>query len=690
MAPLDEQPQWQRSVCPHDCPSTCALEIERLAPDRIGKVRGNALNDYTDGVICAKVAAYRERVHHPDRLKQPMRRVGAKGEGKFEPVSWDDALDIVAEAFQKAEQTHGPEAIWPYHFAGTMGLVQRDIIHGFRHTLGYSREDETICVATAVAGWMAGSGKVSGSDPREIPKSDMIIVWGGNPVSTQVNVMTHIAKARKGRGAKLYVVDPYRTPTAAQADVHLCIRPGTDGALACAVMHVLFRDGYADRDYMAQYTDVPEELEEHLKSRGPEWASAITGLSVDEIESFARAYGETERAFIRVGYGFTRSRNGSANMHAVSCLPAVGGKWKYEGGGALYSNRNLFGVNQSLVRALDMADTSKRALDMSRIGRILLGEDESLLGGPPVTAMIMQNINPAEVAPETNRVIAGLEREDLFVCVHEQFPTATVAYADVVLPATTFLEHDDLYQGSGHLYLQVSKRIIDPVGESRCNVDVLSALAKRLGSDHEVWNMSAWDLIDRSLRDSGRPGADEVHAAGWVDCSMSFEDAHFLNGFNTPDGKFHFKPDWTRVGASVDRMPVLPDHEPEVIDEVTPDKPFRLVAAPARRFLNTSFTETPSSVKKEGRPTALIHPDAMARLGLANDDEVILGNDLGEVTVHAKEFDGLQPDVVVVEGIWPNRYFKNGLGINVLISADRAYPNGGAVFHDTAVWMRAA
>jgi len=690
MAPLDNQPQWLRSVCPHDCPSTCALEIEKLSPDRIGKVRGNALNDYTDGVICAKVAAYRERVHHPDRLTQPLRRVGAKGEGKFEPVSWDDALDIVAEAFQKAEQAHGPEAIWPYHFAGTMGLVQRDIIHGFRHTLGYSREDETICVATAVAGWMAGSGKVSGSDPREMAVSDMIIVWGGNPVSTQVNVMTHIAKARKGRGAKLYVVDPYRTPTAAQADVHLCIQPGTDGALACAVMHVLFRDGYADRDYMAQYTDVPEELEEHLKSRGPEWASAITGLSVDEIESFARAYGETERAFIRVGYGFTRSRNGSANMHAVSCLPAVGGKWKYEGAGALYSNRNLFGVNQSLVRALDKADTTKRALDMSRIGRILLGEEESLLGGPPVTAMIMQNINPVEVAPETNRVIAGLKREDLFTCVHEQFPTATVAYADIVLPATTFLEHDDLYQGSGHLYLQVSKSIIDPVGESRCNVDVLSALAKRLGSDHEVWDMSAWEIIDRSLRDSGRPGADEVHAAGWVDCSMPFDDAHFLNGFNTPDGKFHFKPDWTRVGAAADKMPVLPDHQVGVIDEATPDKPFRLVAAPARRFLNTSFTETPSSVKKEGRPTALIHPDAMVRLGLADDDEVVLGNDLGEVTVHAKSFDGVQPDVVVVEGIWPNRYFKNGLGINVLISADRAYPNGGAVFHDTAVWMRAA
>ncbi|MDP4796979.1 MAG: molybdopterin oxidoreductase family protein [Rhodospirillales bacterium] len=689
MAPLDEQTQWLRSACPHDCPSTCALEIERLSSDRIGKVRGNTMNDYTDGVICAKVAAYRERVHHPDRLTQPLRRVGAKGEGKFEAISWDDALDIVAENFRKAEQKYGPETVWPYHFAGTMGLVQRDIIHGFRHALGYSREDETICVATAGSGWMAGCGKITGTDPREIALSDMVVVWGGNPVSTQVNVMTHVAKARKQRGAKLYVIDPYRTPSAQQADVHLCLRPGTDGALACAVMHVMFRDGTADRDYMARFTDVPEELEKHLQTRSPEWAAAITGLTVAEIESFAKAYGETERVYMRVGYGFTRSRNGSANMHAVSCLPAVGGKWQYEGGGAMHSNRNMFGVNQSMVRALDMLDTSKRALDMSRIGRILLGEDESLLGGPPVTAMIMQNINPAEVAPETKRVLEGLSREDLFVCVHEQFMTASADYADIVLPATTFLEHDDLYQGSGHLYLQVAKHIIDPVGEARCNVDVLSALARRLGSTHEVFTHSAWELIDRSLLDSGYPGADETHAMGWIDCSQSFDDAHFLNGFKTHDGKFHFKPDWSKIGAAHEKMPVLPDHQ-DVIDVATPNKPFRLVAAPARRFLNTSFTETPSSVKKEGRPTALIHPDAMKALGLGDDDEVTLGNDLGEVLVHAKTFDGLQPDTVIVEGIWPNKHFKNGLGINVLISADRAYPNGGAVFHDTAVWIRAA
>lgn len=689
MSPLDDQPQWLRSACPHDCPSTCALEIERLSSDRIGKVRGNALNDYTDGVICAKVAAYRERVHHPDRLTRPLRRVGPKGSGKFEPISWDDALDTVAEAFRKAEQKYGPEAVWPYHFAGTMGLVQRDVIHGFRHALGYSREDETICVATASSGWLAGCGTIWGSNPREMQVSDMIVVWGGNPVSTQVNVMTHIAKARKQRGAKLYVIDPYRTQSAQQADVHLCLRPGTDGALACAVMHVLFRDGYADRAYMERYTDVPAELEAHLQTRTPAWASTITGLGIDEIEAFAKAYGETERAYIRVGYGFTRSRNGSANIHAVTCLPAVSGKWQVEGGGALYSNRNMFGVNQDMVRALDCLDTSKRSLDMSRIGRILLGEEDSLLGGPPVTAMIMQNINPAEVAPETNRVLAGLSREDLFVCVHEHFMTASAEYADIVLPATTFLEHDDMYQGSGHMYLQVAKHIIEPVGESRCNVDVLSALARRLGSTHELFTMDSWQLIDHSLRASGHPGADAVHAAGWVDCSKSFEESHFLNGFKNPDGKFHFKPDWSKIGAAFAKMPVLPDHM-DVIDEVTPDKPFRLVAAPARRFLNTSFTEMPSSQKKEGRPTALIHPKAMQSLGLEDDDEVILGNDLGEVLVHAKAFDGLQPDTVVVEGIWPNKHFKNGLGINVLISADRAYPNGGAVFHDTAVWMRAA
>jgi len=316
------------TACPHDCPSTCALEVERLDDGRIGRVRGAAANSYTDGVICAKVARYAERVHHPDRLTDPLRRVGEKGVGRaaFEPISWDDALEITATAFEQAVERDGREAVFPYHYAGTMGLVMRDGLDRFRHALGYSRQHSTICNTIADAGWHAGVGVKYGVDSREMAKSDLIIVWGGNPVATQVNVMTHIAKARKERGAKLVVIDPYRTATAEAADLHLMLRPGTDGALIAALINVMFRDGYADWDYMRQYTDAPDDLAAHVAQKTPEWAAEITGIDAAEIETLARLYGETDRAYIRVGYGFTRSRNGAANMHGVTCLPSVTGK----------------------------------------------------------------------------------------------------------------------------------------------------------------------------------------------------------------------------------------------------------------------------------------------------------------------------------------------------------------------------
>ena len=287
------------TVCPHDCPSTCALEVERLDARRIGRVRGPAANTYTAGVICAKVARHRERVHHEGRLRTPLRRTGPKGSDSWQPIAWDDALDEVAAALQRAAARYGREAVWPYFYAGTMGLVQRDGIERLRHVMGYSRQHSTICNTLVDAGWRAGVGAKVGTDPREMAESDLIVIWGTNPVSTQVNVMTHVSRARKGRGALLAVVDPYRTPTAEAADLHLALRPGTDGALACAVMHVLFRDGLADRDYMRRYADAPDELEEHLQTRTPEWAARITGLSAAEIEDFARLYGRTARAFIR-------------------------------------------------------------------------------------------------------------------------------------------------------------------------------------------------------------------------------------------------------------------------------------------------------------------------------------------------------------------------------------------------------
>jgi anaerobic selenocysteine-containing dehydrogenase len=346
------------SACPHDCPSTCALEVERLDSHRIGRVRGASGNDYTAGVICAKVARYAERQHHADRLTTPLRRIGAKGIGRaaYEPVSWDAALDTIAEQFVLAAQRHGSEAIWPYYYAGTMGLVQRDGIHRLRHEMKYSRQKDTICVALSDAGWQAGVGIMRGADSREIAEADLIVIWGGNPVATQVNVMTHIAKARKARGAKLVVVDPYRTGTAEQADLHLMLRPGTDAALAVAVMHVLFRDNLVDRAYMDRYTDDAAALEAHVAARTPGWAEAITGIPAATIEAFARLYGQTPRSFIRIGYGFSRSRNGAASVHAASCLPAVTGAWQHRGGGAHYSNRIIYHIDNSLITGAELRD----------------------------------------------------------------------------------------------------------------------------------------------------------------------------------------------------------------------------------------------------------------------------------------------------------------------------------------------
>ena len=472
------------SVCPHDCPSTCALEVEVLDGTRIGAVHGAGGNTYTAGVICSKVARYAERIHHPDRLTHPLLRTGQKGSGQFRRIGWNEALDRVAAAFTDIAAKHGAEAVWPFYYAGTMGLVQRDGINRLRHEMRYSRQNLTICTSLPEAGWQAGIGQSRGVDPREMAVSDLIVMWGGNPVSTQVNVMTHIARARKQRGAKLVVVDPYRSPTAAVADIHLAPRPGTDGALACAVMHVAFRDGYADRAYMARHADCPDELEAHLRTRGPEWAAAITGLSVEQIEDFAALYGRTRRSYIRCGYGFARSRNGAANMHAVTCLPTVTGAWQYEGGGALWSNRGMYQIDKTLIEGLDVRDLSVRELDMSRIGSVLTGDRSELGNGPQVHALLIQNQNPLTVCPDSNRVRRGFSRDDLFVCVHEQFMTETARWADVVLPATMFMEHDDLYQAGGHTHLQIGPKLIEPPGECRSNHEVLQGLASRLGARH--------------------------------------------------------------------------------------------------------------------------------------------------------------------------------------------------------------
>lgn len=695
-----QPPKSTFSACPHDCPSTCALEVHFYPHGDVRRLNGAKDNAYTAGVICAKVARYPERLYHPDRLLKPLRRTGKKGEGRFEEISWDAALDLIAEKFLAAEAEFGAESVWPYHYAGTMGMVQRDSIHRLRHTKGYSRQFDSFCTNMAWTGYVAGTGKLAGPDPREMAVSDQIVIWGTNPVATQVNVMTHAIAARKKRGARIIVVDVYETETMKQADIGIILKPGTDAALACAVMHVLFRDGHADRYYLETYTDCPAELEAHLKTKTPEWAASITGLDVSRIEELAQLIGSVKKTYFRLGYGFTRSRNGAVGMHAASSIAAVTGCWKEEGGGAFHNNGAIYQLNKEMIEAGSLKDPAVRALDQSLVGRILTGDEAALLGGPPVKAMLIQNTNPVSVAPEQDLIKQGFAREDLFTVVHEHFLTETAQMADIVLPATQFLEHDDLYKGGGHQYLMLGPKAVEPPEGPRENIFVINEIARRVDSKpHPGFDMSARDHIDWLLRNSNYGTLADLEAGKWIDLQPDFETAHYLNGFGHADGKFHFKADWGRSSAPNkpedgtifgpwQTMPELPDQwdSIELADE---QHPFRLVTSPARSFLNSTFNETDSSKKKEGRPEVWLRPEEAERFGIEDGAKVKMGNRRGVVTLHARYVATVAPGTVISEGIWPNDAFEDGRGINTLTGADPVAPYGGAAFHDTAVWVRA-
>jgi anaerobic selenocysteine-containing dehydrogenase len=684
----------RHSTCPHDCPSACALDVEVIGGQTIGRVRGSKVQTYTAGVVCAKVARYAERIHHPERLMHPLRRIGPKGSGKFARISWDEALDEVADRFNAAEREFGAESVWPYYYAGTMGLVMRDGLNRLTHVKKYSRFYSTICANVARVGFAIGTGKIAGVDPREMGVSDLVVIWGTNPVNTQVNVMTHASRARKERGARIAAVDIYDNETMKQADIKIILRPGTDGAFACGVMHVLFRDGHADRAYLEKYTDCPGELEAHLKSRTPEWASAICGVPVSEIEAFAKAVGETKRTFFRYGYGFTRTRNGAAQMHAAVCIPAVTGAWQYEGGGGFFNNYALWHFNESIIEGHDAIDPTVRVLDQSKIGHILTGDAQALHGKGPVKAMLIQNTNPMTVAPEQVLVRQGFAREDLFVAVHEQFMTETAQMADIVLPATMFMEHDDLYYGGGHQHISVGARLIDPPGECRSNHEVLQGLARRVGARHPGFEMTPRELIDATLKLSGHGNIEALEADIWRDLQPDFRTSHYLDGFGHADRKFHFRADWAHppfglMMGDFDKMPSLPDHW-AVIEQVDDAHPFRLATSPSRSFLNTTFNETPSSQAREGKASVMVHPLDAASLGIAEGDAVTLGNRRGETTLIASLFDGVRRGVLIAESVHPNADHIGGRGINMLTGADTIAPIGGAAFHDNKVWLRKA
>ncbi len=693
---MTNYPKTARSVCPHDCPSTCALDVELLDAHTIGKIRGAKDDPYTAGVVCEKVARYAERIHHPNRLLHPMRRVGKKGQGKWERITWDSALDEIAKRFNAIEAEFGSQSIFPYNYAGTMGHVQRDGIKRLTNAKNYSHQYGTICSLIGWGGYTVGTGLLAGVNPVNMAKSDCIIIWGTNAVNTQINVMTHAMKAKKN-GAKVIVVDIYKTATMEQADIGLIIKSGTDGALAVAVMHILLRDGLADYEYMQKFTDFSPEFEKHLADKTPQWAANITGLSVTEIEKFAHLIGKNKKSFFRLGYGFTRQRNGYTNMHAALCIPAMLGSWQYEGGGAFHTNSGIWELNKSLIEGASLASKKTRSLDMSELGAILDGNEKALKGGAPIKAMLVQNTNPAVVNPDQTLVKKGLLREDLFLVVHEQFMSETAELADIVLPATMFLEHDDFYTRSGHSRVLYGKKIIDAPEQAKPNLFVINELAKILGVfDEEYFGKTDEEMALETFAKSGDDKLKQIQENGFIEYENEDQINPFENGFAWPDGKFRFAPNWydllkkksLQTNYDLSKMPKFVDHF-DVLENTDKTHPFRLATSPARSYLNTSFNETPTSQKREGKPKLLLHPNDAKTLGIKNGDEIQIGNKRGQVILNAQIFTGIQSGTLIAESLHPNKAHKGGQGINTLIGSDPVPPFGGAAFHDCAVWARA-
>lgn len=649
----------------------------------MGRVKGNPDQTYTDGVICAKVARYAERQNHPDRLLYPLKRTGAKGTGEFKRISWEEALNEIANRFNSIEKEWGAEAIWPYYYAGTMGLVMRDGINRLRNAKKYSGFFSTICVNMAWAGFIAGTGKLMGVDPREMAKAKVTVIWGTNAAATQINVLSHAVKARKSTGAQVVVIDTYMNETMKQADLALLVKPGTDAALVLAAMHILFRDNKQDDAFLRDYTDFPQELKAHVADKTPQWAAAITGLSVAEIEAFAAIISEP-RTFFRLGYGFSRHKNGAVNMHAASCLAAVTGAWAHEGGGAFHNNGGIYHWNKTLIEGLDVKDASVRVLDQSRIGAYLTGDIE----GAPIKALLVQSTNPVNVAPNQNLVKQGFMRDDLFTVVHEQFMTDTAKMADIILPATTFLEHDDFYQAGGHQHIQLGLKLVEPRGEAKSNHEVICEIAKRVGAKHEGFTKTPLEIIDWTLQNSGWITLEELKKTNFEDVQPPFEEAHYRNGFNWADKRFKFKPDWANtpfaniglMGNHAD-MPQLPDYWD--VNEKT--HAFKLVTAPARSFLNSTFAETVSSQKKEKRPSVIIHEKDALKYNIKTGDKVQLSNARGTVTLHAIIENVSYQGILIAEGLWANSSHEGGCGINVLVDDTPVAPFGGAPFHDVSV-----
>jgi anaerobic selenocysteine-containing dehydrogenase len=673
-------------ICPHDCPDTCVMTVG-VEDGRAVELGGDPDHRFTQGFLCAKVNRYLERVYSPDRILHPMKRVGRKGEGRFERVSWDEALDEIARRFREIIAEHGSQAILPYSYAGNMGLLATGSMdRRFFQLLGASRLDRTICASAGTAGMKVTIGKNVGFDPEALVHARLIVAWGANIVSSNVHLWPFIEEARR-RGARLVAIDPFRSRTAEMSDLHLALLPGTDGALALAMMHVVFRDGLEDADYLQRYTVGAEALRERVREWTPARAAAITGLSAEAIERFAREYGTTHPSALRINYGLNRHAGAGMSVRTIACLPALTGAWRHPGGGILLSSSGTFPTHVAALERPDLVAPGTRTINMSEIGRVL--GDERL--SPPVKAVFVYNSNPVAVAPDQESVRRGFAREDLFTVVHELFPTDTVDFADIVLPATTTLEMYDIHKAYGHLYLSLNRPAIAPLGESKANNDLFRLLALRMGIDHPAVRETDEELA-RQAMDWSHPHLagrtfEDLERLGTLRLSVPDPYLPFAHGnFLTPSGKCELYSAALEAEGK-DPLPsyVPPRESAASAPELAHRYPLAFLSPPAHHFLNSTFSSQPVFVRRESEPTVILHPEDAARRSIEDGAMVRTFNDRGAFLARARVSDHARPGVVVGLSIWWAKMCPGGRNANAVTSQGLTDMGGGATFYDVLV-----
>jgi anaerobic selenocysteine-containing dehydrogenase len=705
--------------CPHDCPDTCSWQVAvERSSGRALDIWGNPHHPITQGRLCGKVDRYLERTYHRDRLTSPLRRVGAKGEGRFAPIRWDEAIGEIAERLQTVIAQWGAEAVLPYSYAGTMGLLQGEgMAARFFNRMGASQLDRTICSQAGFEGYVYTIGATEGMTTESYSAAQLILIWGSNTLTSNLHLWPFIQEARK-HGARVIVIDPAHTRTAQAADEWMAIRPGTDAALALAMMHVIIGEGLYDRDYVARYTIGFTELTERVQCYSPEYAAAITGMEAQRIRQLAREYATIRPAAVRINYGLQRHRGGGMAVRTIACLPALVGAWRAYGGGLQLSSSGHFRHldRHNLQRPDLLAGRRPRLINMNRLGDALSQEPVRLArahahhrpvdplvepeqAGPPVKALIVYNSNPAAVAPEQTAVLAGLRRDDLFTVVLEHFQTDTADYADYLLPATTQLEHWDILKPYGHLWLMLNRPAIAPLGESLANSEIFRRLAAAMGYDDACFSEADEAVLRRLVEEQTHPSFisvtwDALQQNGFARLNLPERPLVFAEGgFPTPSGKCEFYSE----RMAHDGYDPLPGYTPplwqERLEQVQNDEVERrllrsalvCISPPAHSFLNTSFANLERFRQREGRPIVQIHPADASERGISEGDAVRLCNRLGSVELQAQLTTDIIPGTVLAPGVWWNKYSLDGRNINQITSPSETDMGGGAIFYDTLV-----